>query len=263
MNQHKSSSELKNIAREKLRGKYGSAMLVTPVIPIALSFSIVLPLMMMLIVPYSVYLVMSNSLQNTYGIYIVTYAIMIPLSVLFGVLNTGSSLFFLNIACGRQTSVSDLFYGFRHHFKKSLGVSAATILLSYICLLPYLVFSALSSAEPDFSLWSILMLISYIVGIAIYTPIQLSLSMSYYLLLDFPQYSTKEILKLSMQVMKGHKGKLFYMQCSFIPVQLLCIFSFYIGYLWAIPYMNMTTALFFLDIMKPQQATEEYNPFTN
>lgn len=249
------------MAREKLSGKYGSAMLVTPVIQFALSMAVSIPLVIILMV-YVVVVAANNSEPNSLVIAAVYLLTLIPFTILFGVLNTGISLFYLNMACGRKHSVADMFYGFRAQFKKSLALSAVTVLASYVCMLPYLIFNYLNTIDPQ-TIWTILMAVSYVGAIIIYIPIQLSLSQCFYLLLDFPSHSTKELLKLSAQVMKGHKKRLFYIQMSFIPIQILCVLSCYIGYLWAIPYMYMTMALFFLDIMKPQQSANAYDPFNN
>ena len=52
--------------------------------------------------------------------------------------------------------------------------------------------------------------------------------------------------------MKGHKGRLFYIELSFLPLLLLGAVSL-IGLLWVIPYMQMTYAVFYFDIMKQEQ----------
>ena len=85
--------------------------------------------------------------------------------------------------------------------------------------------------------------------------ISLFLFPCYYLMLDFPGKSTKEILRMCLQVMKGHKGKLFYITLSFLPLELLGIVSI-IGGLWIAPYMNMTNALLFFEIMKKEDVVK-------
>lgn len=262
MNQYKTSSELKNIAREKLSGKYGSAMLVSPVIQCALAMAVSIPVVIMLMIPFALTALVNNADTNILVGTLVIYLVMLPLASLFGVLNTGVSLFYLNIACGRKHSVANLFYGFRTQFTKSLKLSAVVTLISYVCMLPYQIFNCLHSINSQ-TVWVICMAVSYIVCILVYLPIQLALSQCFYLLLDFPDYSVKELLKLSVQVMKGHKKRLFYIQLSFIPIQFLCILSCYVGYLWVIPYMNMTNVLFFLDIMKQQTPTASYDSCTD
>lgn len=262
MNQYKTSSELKNIARYKLRGKYGSAMLVSPLIQFAVAMAVFVPLILMLFLLFVIISIANNFETNTLAFTLSVYLVMIPFTALLGVMNTGVSLFYLNIACGRKHSVADIFYGFRAQFKKSLALSAVITLANYACMLPYQILNFLPFHASQTE-W-ILLFLSYIGGNLIFLPIQLSLSQCFYLLLDFPDYSTLELLKLSVRIMKGHKLRLFYIQLSFIPLQILCILSFYIGYLWGIPYMNMTNALFFLDIMKPQPSeTTSCDSFSN
>lgn len=261
MNQYKSSAELKDIAKEKLSGKYGAAMVVSPVLSYLFAFVMMLPLFMIILVPYITVSIINKTVPNEALLFVVILAIIFLCTILLGVLKTGIALFYLNIACGKRHSVSDIFYGFRWQFKKSLALSAISFLIGWLFLLPYYIFTFLNLYyyEPY---WYPLAIISYLVGIIIYIPIQIALSQCFYLLMDFPQKSALELLKLSNQVMKGHKKRFFYLQLSFVPLQILSACSFNIGDLWLLPYQNMTYTLFFLDIMQPKQPTQaQYNPF--
>lgn len=237
-----------------MSGKYGSAMLVSPLMKFALSFVVLFPFIMILTMLSILDTLLNGRPTNEELITVVTFVFTLLSSILVGVLNTGSSLFYLNIACGRRYSISDVFFGFRWQFKKSLALSAVTILWANLCMLPYQFFNYLYTYDPHVK-WLMGMVLSYGIGVIVQLPVSLMLSQSFYLLLDFPKYSTKELLKLSIRVMKGHKGRLFFLQLSFIPLALLCILSFGIGYLWLYPYMNMTLALFFLDVMNPQKVS--------
>ena len=62
---------------------------------------------------------------------------------------------------------------------------------------------------------------------------------------------------LSIRIMKGKKRKLFTIQLSFLPLMLLSMLTLGIGDLWLTPFMNMTMALYFLDIMRPKAATQD------
>ena len=53
--------------------------------------------------------------------------------------------------------------------------------------------------------------------------------------------------------MKGNRKRLFLLELSFLPLMLLCILSFGIGFLWLEPYMQMTYTHFFLDLMNPRE----------
>ncbi len=254
MKQYQSSSELKNMAKEKLAGKYGSAMLVSPILNFVITFFMLFSLIMLLTVPLAMMEAMGNSFMNESVITLITVGISLICSIFTAIFNTGISLFFLNIACGKHHSMSDLFWGFRWQFQKSLTIATIMVLLNTLCMLPYELCVYFQETDYWYQ-WTVSMVIFYLLGTAIYIPISLALSQVYYLLLDFPQYSVRELLQHSIRIMKGHKKRLFYLQLSFIPLQILCILSFYIGFLWLIPYQNMTYTLFYLNLMKPKQQT--------
>ena len=66
-----------------------------------------------------------------------------------------------------------------------------------------------------------------------------------YILRDHPELSVTETLWTSRMMMKGHKWEFFVLELSFIGWALLCILTLFIGYLWLIPYMQMTIAKFY------------------
>lgn len=261
MNHYKSCSELKGIAREKLRGKYGSSMLVSPIMQFLIAFIISLPLELILWYIYilSTAVASANGAdpESAYsGALIIIYGIIsIVITLLSGIVQIGIWFYYLNIACGKHSSLSDILCGFRWHFKKALSLTAIMFLIGIVCMLPDLFFTVLNALEPQ-SHWKICADIAHILGYLASIIVDLYLSQSYFLLLDFPKTGVRDLLKLSCRIMKGHKGRLLYMQLSFLPLHLLCICSFFIGYLWVIPYMNMTRTLFFLDIMQPVQTKE-------
>ena len=57
-----------------------------------------------------------------------------------------------------------------------------------------------------------------------------------------------QALKESVRIMRGKKGKLFYLQLSFIGIYLLGAIACGIGLLWVIPYMQVTMANFYRKI---------------
>lgn len=252
MAQYKTSAELKDIAKGKMIGKYGTCILAL-FVPLLVLGPIILSLSLIMIMVTSVISVINGSQPNGISLLIPSFVITILIGLFQQVFHAGSALLYLNIACNKRYSVSDMFFGFRWQFKKSFTIGATIFLINTILLLPYDIFCLLM--EYDFQLkWIIGAMISYIIGTAITIPFNLMLSQSFYLLLDFPHYSAKQLLRLSVQIMKGHKKRLFYIQISFIPLSLLAMISI-IGNLWLYPYMYMTEALFFLDLMKPQTDT--------
>ena len=101
----------------------------------------------------------------------------------------------------------------------------------------------------------ILMLVSMVLGLVIYVPVNLLISQTYFLIVDFPNYTAKEVLQTSCKIMKSHLWKLFYLELSFLPLMLLCVLTCGLGLIWLLPYMQMTYACFYLDIMNPEKTS--------
>lgn len=258
MKQYKTISDLKDHAKEVLTGKFGGAVL-TNIIPGLVTFAFTFIFSMISSFILTINIMASNpnamtdmtAMESGLGLNLATYIFSQVLTVFIGVFNTGIALYFLNLACGRTASTSDLFYGFKHMFKESLTISLIMTVINTVCLMPYNVFYMLYTTEGS-TKWLIYTIVALCAGLIVYLPISLSLSQSYFLLLDFPKYSAKEILLLSIRIMKGRKWKLFLLELSFVPLMLLGLLSFGLGELWITPYKNMTLALYFLDIMKPE-----------
>lgn len=238
---YKSGAELKDLAKYKLERNYGiSIFTLLTVGMIKLSASTLLQ-----------QLIPGGSFSQ-YLLYLLADFILTAFLCIF---QTGICLFFLNMACGQPYKADHLFYGFQNNPKASFTVSAATTFVTTLSLLPFEALRYFYWMTEDIS-FMYYALLALPIGYLVMYPIQLSLSQSYYLLLDFPNYTGKQALLASCKLMKKHMGRLFLLQLSFLPLMFLCIFTFFIGFLWLVPYMNMTYTLFFLDIMKtPEQSS--------
>ena len=84
-------------------------------------------------------------------------------------------------------------------------------------------------------LWSFLFFIPGIVKTFAY-------SQMHYILAEFPEVSVTEAMKISMKITKGYKWDIFMMYLSFLGWMILSMLSFGIGFLWLIPYMNLSSA---------------------
>ena len=266
-----SSATLKDKAKDALTGNYGKMILAALVIggiTYALQFTIALIQsllfnMYFIVRGFSVdgitqeqmqILIMENAFekihQNSYTIitYTTDQLIRIPITVF----NIGLSLCCLNLACGQAMKISDVFYGFRNQFSKSLKLATVLVLLGQLYNLPGKIITQLAGAGAD---WQTLLpfLLVYIGGIVIYIILNLNISQVFLLLLDFPDHSAGELIKLSAHIMKGHKARLFYIQLSFIPLLLLSLLTVFIGNLWLTPYMNLTYTFFFLNLMQARE----------
>lgn len=253
MTRYKQIFELKNAAKDRLDGRYTGAIL------IFVMSALINRLASSLI--DSIGGTTLNSIANTSGsmtaYYIVTavfYVLLVIADIICAVMNAGIALYFLNLACGQPFSFINLFYGFQNDSKKSLIIASAMVLCQVVCLWPFQYMIQNLVQTRDIS-WLYYALPALVVGLCVYVPISLGISLSFYLMLDFPQYSAKEILSLCWRTMRGQRRRLFLLELSFLPLMLLCVLSFGIGLLWLQPYMQMTYTFFFLDLMNPGKST--------
>lgn len=251
MKQYKKPYELKNMAKDKLQGKYGAAILILFLYSL-ITGSVSLFINLLANMTMNTIYVVTNSAAAVTVITVVFDIIKLAAVIVLRVLQTGIALFFLNAACGQPYAAGNLFYGFRKDSGKALILSGAVSLCNAVCLYPYqyCLTSYLSTRNIQMLY---LTLIVMAIGLCIYVPLSLSLSQVFYLMLDYPNLTAKEILALSLRIMKGQKRRLFCLQLSFFPMMLLCLLSFGIGFLWLNPYMQMTYTYFFLDIMNPAE----------
>lgn len=244
MNQYLSSAELKAAAKEHMFGKYGTAIAALVIVFLIEGFCTLL----------ISFLTDTTTIPGTVVYYLLSFIV----AVIFGIFSSGTAYFYLKAACGYPVSVSDIFYGFKLCPDKALIIQAWTGILSYLFMLPNIVLTyqftkATAGGNIDISTYSSLMLpysLSMILMSVASIIISLFYAQSFYLLHDFPQYSARELLAMSRHIMKGQKGRLFYLYISFLPLFLLSLLSCGIAFLWLMPYINATLAEFFLDIMR-------------
>ena len=236
MNTYFSNSDLKNHAKERLSGHYGmvigGAMIINMISGTMSSWlTVLLP-------------------SNTLVSYLISWAVSLLLSVFVGVLSVGLTLIFMKLSFGTVPYLSDLFYGFSH-IQTAIGLSLVLTAVSAPLSMAYMMPLALYSLTGN-EVYMYLMFVCLAVGLAIYVPLSLALSQCYFLMLDFPDKSAGEIIRLSFRITAGHRLRLFYLQVTFLPLLILGALSL-VGLLWVNAYMQMTYTQFYFDIMKPVQ----------
>lgn len=78
-----------------------------------------------------------------------------------------------------------------------------------------------------------------------------------YIIADDSNISSKDALKLSEEMMKGHKGELFVLGLSFIGWHLLAILTLGILEIWIMPYQQTATTKFLLNIKENYKKSKE------
>jgi uncharacterized membrane protein len=132
----------------------------------------------------------------------------------------GVTFFSLNLARKQDTRVEVLFEGFKD-FGRALG--------TYLLMILYII------------LWTLLLVIPGIIK-------AISYSQTFYILAEDKSIGTEEAIKKSLTMMDGYKMKYFVLGLSFIGWILLSILTLGIGFLWLIPYMQVTFANFHIEL---------------
>lgn len=229
----KSSSELKGMAKGLLAGHYG--LLIGAVLVISFA-SIIVSGILTAVFPQN----------NTLSQILYTVCTFI-VGLLSAVLSVGLSKMVINISRGQDTRLSDLLYGFTHQPDRIILACLLISLLSGACMLPGGLF--LGIALPTKSiLLSVLAILAFLAGIVFAVILEISYSQVFYLYLDAPEKGVLQLMRESRAMMKGNKGRYFYLQLSFIGLALLSVLTCFIGMLWLIPYMEMTTILFYRNL---------------
>ncbi len=91
-------------------------------------------------------------------------------------------------------------------------------------------------------LWSLLFIIPGLVK-------SYSYSMSFYISQDNPDLAPKECIDRSRQMMDGHKGRLFYLDLTFIGWYIVGALCFGVGTLWVVAYHQMARAHFYEELV--------------
>ena len=240
MSEYKSSAELKALAKEHMFGRYGTAISAFLAIGFITGF-------------FNLFFTFFLDTRTLPGV-ILDYLISFVIAVLTGLFASGIRYFYLKISCGQPVTVSDVFYGFRFLPNKAVMLQFYVTGLAYLSMLPMTDLSFLIMTRPE----QTLLILPYSLAMLFYSIVAVILTLLYaqvfYLLHDFPNYSVKELLTTSRKLMKGNKGRFFYLMVSFLPLMLLSLLSCGIAFLWLIPYMNATYTEFYLDLIQHTQS---------
>ena len=98
-------------------------------------------------------------------------------------------------------------------------------------------------------LWSLLLIIPGIIA-------ALSYSQMYYILAEDKNIGVNAAIDKSKAMMEGNKWKLFLLGLRFIGWALLCILTLGIGFLWLVPYIQVTMVKFYDDIKDIKEKSE-------
>ena len=131
---------------------------------------------------------------------------------------------------GKQNLVSDYFKLFKDKYIIALPVVALTYLYTF--------------------LWALLFIIPGIIK-------GYSYALASYISIEDNNIPAEECINKSMQMMEGHKIRLFLLDLSFIGWYFVAFLTFGIGLFWVVPYHEMARILFYEDLKSQQQLVQE------
>lgn len=152
-----------------------------------------------------------------------------------GPMAIGLATYSLALARNEEANMNQLFEGFN-----KFGLALATYFLMVVFIL----------------LWMLLLIIPGIIAALCY-------SMTFYILADEETMDAMEAIDKSKAMMDGYKWKYFCLGLRFVGWALLCILTLGIGFLWLMPYIQVTNAKFYEDVKAnylSQQATPAAEP---
>ena len=257
------SSEIRKNARTSLAGKWGKGVLIT------IAYAVV-----MWLFGFITGLVGEGSVLQTV-LELIVFIISVPLSL-------GLVFTFMKLKRGEEVGAFDFFKLGFSNFGKSwrlYGSQIVKLIVPVICVIVSVVIMVVglftflgNSISPDNlntlnSLLetsnqtglenyfasvtfgsSTLLLVGFILWIvsSIYLYIKgLSLSVTFNIAYDEPELTGMQTASKSQELMKGHKGGYFILTLSFIGWAILSVLTLGIGFLWLLPYMQVSFVCFY------------------
>lgn len=248
---HEASKAIKREARRSLKGNLSWS--------VGAVFVFCILETLLILVDYGAQEVSYSLLWDTPMQYIPDYVIEFLGDLVLGLLCYGLSSIFLLLQYGQPTGFSDLFRGFRENTGTIMLVQLAYVLMTKVAHLPLYMVSEYYHIGLDsaFSAQAVVAMLLYFVAFLIYIAADLWIFYTYaliwYVLLDYPDLSWHEVLRTSRRLMKGNRLALLYVQLSFIPWYLLCIFTFGIAAFWVRAYVEATNAAFYRGLILSRQ----------
>ena len=243
------ASEFRAKAREHLTGKWGKAAC------IVLAYFFI-----MFLLSFVSSLFEESALSTILSLAITI--IQLPLS--FGLI-----IAFYNLYNAKDVSPFDFWsYGFQN-FKRSWAVSLRMLLKligPFILLIVsiFLIAGGLVAASASIIMGSYtsgslgFTLVGFILYVVSYIWIIVKsyyYTMSYYVAIDNPELSAKEVVNKSREIMTNNRAKLFWLQLTFIGWMFLAVLTLGIGLFWLAPYMVFAEIAFYNFVAKKDENT--------
>ena len=121
------------------------------------------------------------------------------------------------------------------------------------------IFSGFNTALKAIGLYILITIIVGIGFVLLIVPgiiLALMFSQAYYIMAENRDMSIMDCLKKSAEMMKGHKGEYFVLILSFLGWAIVAAIPLGLGYLWLLPYINITFADYYLELKNQTQVLD-------
>lgn len=152
------------------------------------------------------------------------------ISIVIGsILAYGYTHYTYNIAKEERADVELIFAGFSNRFGTILFASLIVLIKTL--------------------LWSLLLIVPGIIA-------AISYSQALFIIREDNKIDAYQAIEKSKRMMYGHKWNYFLLMLTFIPWTVLSIFTFFIGYLFLMPYIYVTMARFYIHLKNHTEVRE-------
>lgn len=248
--------ELKIKAKEKLASKGGvlaGATFIFGAIYVAIFMAIIIVYTRNLVAEgvfssIDAFQAYTETMQKSYTFSYIADGIMMIVQAIMATLLAGIQYMCLNSARNQEIKLSDMFHVVKRNPDKVILIYLFKSVISLIISIPVNVFSYMAEINGGNVLFDMLGSLFSIISIVVDVALMLYLSQCVFVFLDNPDESVSVIIRKSIELMKNNARRYLILWISFIPLHILAVMTIGILYLWVLPYMYTTFALFYMSI---------------
>lgn len=250
------ANELKRIAKERMFTKYGALAGGTAILG-ALYFIIV----MALVFAYSMQLLTSGALNSveameeyimnmnsSYTSTLIIQGVAVLVGALMSTVTVALQYMCLNTARMKEVKLSDLLFVVKNNPDKVIVIFLIQNLLSFLFALPANILAMSSESYLNTLTYAILYLVFMIISYAADIIVAVLFSQAMFVYLDNPQENVFVCIQTSAKVMKKHFWRYVCIVLSFIPLNILAVFTMCIAYIYVLPYQYTVMSLFYMEL---------------
>lgn len=178
-------------------------------------------------------------------------AVSLILSIIMTIFVVGQNHICLRYARSHElVPMNAMWYGFKGRADEII-ITYFHIFIRYIIYgIPFTLTLFLFMYQPSNDLLLFPVIATAIFMAVMYIKLELDYALVYFLMVDHPGERPKQLLVHSRELMHGNRGRLLYIQLSFIGMYILGLLSFGLAMFWIYPYTRMTLTEFYLELVQ-------------